>query len=154
MNEWTDKQWRDRNDNVIPDFRAAGKDTRPNLLVLTTKGAKTGNPHVTPLIYLEDAGRFCVFASKGGNPKNPAWYHNLVALPDVTIELKGETFPARATVPADGERDRLASQLVSHAVARLGEPQGLVGDQRGEHARDQGDARECRQLDRDGDQRE
>jgi deazaflavin-dependent oxidoreductase (nitroreductase family) len=107
MNDWTDKQWRDRNDTVIPDFRAAGKDTRPNLLVLTTKGAKSGNPHVTPLIYLEDGGNLCVFASKGGNPKNPAWYHNLVANPDVTIELQGETFAARATIADPAERDRI-----------------------------------------------
>lgn len=104
---WTDQQWRDRNDNVIPEFRAAGKDTRPNLLVLTTTGAKTGKPHVTPLVYLEDGGRLCVFASKGGNPRNPAWYHNLVANPSVTVELKGETFPARATIAGSEERDRL-----------------------------------------------
>jgi deazaflavin-dependent oxidoreductase (nitroreductase family) len=107
MNQWTDKQWRDRNDTVIPEYRAAGNDTRPNLLVLTTKGAKTGKPHITPLIYLEDGGRLCVFASKGGNPKNPAWYHNLLANPDVTIELKGETFPAHASIAEPAERDRL-----------------------------------------------
>jgi deazaflavin-dependent oxidoreductase (nitroreductase family) len=113
MNEWTDKQWRDRNNTVIPDFRAAGKDTRPNLLVLTTKGARTGKPHVTPLVYLEDDGNLCVFASKGGNPKHPAWYHNLVANPDVTVELKGETFPAHAAIAAPAERDRIYALQVA-----------------------------------------
>jgi deazaflavin-dependent oxidoreductase (nitroreductase family) len=104
---WSDQQWRDRNDGVIPDFRAAGENTRPNLLILTTKGAKSGKPHVTPLIYLEDNGRLCVFASKGGNPKNPAWYHNLLANPNVQVELKGETFNARASIADPAERDRI-----------------------------------------------
>ena len=86
---------------------SAGENTRPNLLILTTKGPKSGKPHVTPLVYLEDNGRLCVFASKGGNPKNPAWYHNLLPNPDGQIELKGETFNARATIADPAERDRI-----------------------------------------------
>jgi deazaflavin-dependent oxidoreductase (nitroreductase family) len=102
----------DFNRNLIDEFRAAGGKVRGQfegapLLLLTTTGAKTGRTHTTPVVYLEDAGRIFVFASKGGAPTNPAWFHNLVAHPTVTVELPGETFEARA-VPVEGAaRDRI-----------------------------------------------
>jgi deazaflavin-dependent oxidoreductase (nitroreductase family) len=57
------------------------------ILLLTTKGAKSGRPHTTPLMYVRDGARPVVFASAGGSPKNPAWYHNLLAHPEVGVEI-------------------------------------------------------------------
>jgi deazaflavin-dependent oxidoreductase (nitroreductase family) len=105
----------DRNDwnrNTIEEFRAnAGKvggmwEGRP-LLLLTTSGAKSGRKHTTPTMYLRDGDRLLVFASKGGAPTNPHWYHNLLAHPEVTVEVGPETYQAIATVLTGEERDRL-----------------------------------------------
>jgi deazaflavin-dependent oxidoreductase (nitroreductase family) len=102
----------DFNQSLIEEFRANdGKVTgvfagRP-LLLLTTTGAKSGRPRVSPLVYTTDGDRIVTIASKGGAPTNPDWYHNLVANPTVTVELPGETFQARATVIEGAERERL-----------------------------------------------
>jgi len=105
----------DRNDwnrQVIEEFRAnRGKvggmwEGRP-LLLLTTTGAKSGERRTTPTLYLRDGGRLLVFASKGGAPTHPAWYHNLLAHPDVTVEVGPETYEATATVLSGEERDQL-----------------------------------------------
>jgi deazaflavin-dependent oxidoreductase (nitroreductase family) len=96
----------------IDEFRANGGkiggrfEGRPVLLI-TTKGAKTGRPHTTPMMYLREDGHLYVFASKGGAPTHPDWYWNLVANPRVTVELGTERFEATATSLADGERDRV-----------------------------------------------
>ena len=98
----------DFNQQLIQDLRAhRGEATtgpfvgRP-VLILTTRGAKSGQARENPLVYTRDGDRYVVIASKGGAPTNPDWYHNLVATPDVTLEILGEKFPARARV-ADGE---------------------------------------------------
>src|SRR6185437_1228950 len=102
----------DFNQSLIEEFRANdGKVTgvfagRP-LLLLTTTGAKSGRPRVSPLVYTTDGDRIVIIASKGGAPTNPDWYHNLVANPTVTVELPGDTFQARATVVEGEERQRL-----------------------------------------------
>jgi deazaflavin-dependent oxidoreductase (nitroreductase family) len=102
----------DFNQSLIEEFRANdGKVTgvfagRP-LLLLTTTGAKSGRPRVSPLVYTTDGDRIVTIASKGGAPTNPDWYHNLVANPTVTVELPGETFQARARVVEGEERQRL-----------------------------------------------
>jgi deazaflavin-dependent oxidoreductase (nitroreductase family) len=102
----------DFNTNLIEEFRANdGKVTgvfagRP-LLLLTTTGAKSGQPRTMPLVYTTDGDRIVIIASKGGAPTNPDWYHNVVANPTVTVELPGETFQARATVAEGAERERL-----------------------------------------------
>ena len=76
-------------------------------LVLTSTGARSGEPRVSPLAYSMDAGRFVVTASRGGSPRHPAWYHNLVMNPIATIEVDLRVIQARAT-PAEGlERERL-----------------------------------------------
>ena len=100
------------NQRLIEEFRANdGKvggqfEGRP-LLILTTTGAKSGLPREIPLVHDRDGERLVVIASKGGAPTNPDWYHNVVANPDVTVELPGESFQGTA-VPATGEeRDRL-----------------------------------------------
>ena len=105
----------DRNDwnrQIIEEFRANGGkvggmwEGKP-LLLLTTTGAKSGQRHTTPTMYLTDGDRLLVFASKGGAPTNPAWYHNLLAHPEVTVEVGPETYKATATVLSGEERDRL-----------------------------------------------
>jgi deazaflavin-dependent oxidoreductase (nitroreductase family) len=102
------------NQNLIEEFRAHdGKVTGvfegAPLLLLTTTGAKTGRKRTTPLVYFQDGDRIVVFGSKGGAPTHPAWYHNLVANPDVTVELPGETLEARAVTADGAERDRIWS---------------------------------------------
>jgi deazaflavin-dependent oxidoreductase (nitroreductase family) len=80
------------------------------LLLLTTTGAKSGRAYTTPVMYLPDGERMVVFASKGGAPTNPAWFHNLVANPDASVEVGDESFPVHATVTSGGDRDRLFSR--------------------------------------------
>ena len=77
------------------------------ILLLTTKGARTGRERVTPLNYSRDGYRYVVMASKGGSPTHPDWFHNLVAQPIVTVEAGGEQFTARALVSDGAERQRL-----------------------------------------------
>ncbi|HEV2581221.1 MAG TPA: nitroreductase family deazaflavin-dependent oxidoreductase [Ktedonobacteraceae bacterium] len=100
------------NSKIIDEFHAtegkpggywAGKP----LLLLTTTGAKSGQRHTTPTMYLPDGERLIVFASKGGAPTNPDWYTNLVAHPEVTVEVGNETYEGIATVLNGDERDRL-----------------------------------------------
>ena len=105
-------------DPVIAEFRANGGKVggafagRP-LLILSTIGAKSGEPRAHALMYGEDGDDLFIIASKGGAPSHPAWYHNLLANPEVTIELGSETFRAEA-MPAEGEeRDRLMAKMVS-----------------------------------------
>jgi deazaflavin-dependent oxidoreductase (nitroreductase family) len=102
----------DFNRNVIEEFRnnggkVTGMFEHAPLLLLTTTGAKSGREHTTPVVYTRDGDNVVVIASKGGAPTNPAWYHNLVAHPEVTVELPGETFTAKARVAEGEERDRL-----------------------------------------------
>jgi deazaflavin-dependent oxidoreductase (nitroreductase family) len=97
---------------IIKEFRENGGETfgpfkgRP-LLLLTTKGAKSGNELTVPVVYTRDGDRYVIIASMGGAPKSPAWYHNLVANPDVTLEVGTEKFKAKASVAQGAERERL-----------------------------------------------
>ena len=75
--------------------------------MLTTTGAKNGKTYTNPLAYTKDGDRFVVIASFGGAPKNPSWYDNLVAHPEVTVEVGSERFKAKATVTTGEERQRL-----------------------------------------------
>jgi deazaflavin-dependent oxidoreductase (nitroreductase family) len=70
-------------------------------------GARTGTRRITPLVRLLADGRLFVFASKGGADEHPAWYHNLVANPEITVETGTETFPAVAQVLTGAERDEI-----------------------------------------------
>jgi deazaflavin-dependent oxidoreductase (nitroreductase family) len=103
---------RDFNRDLIDEFRAnhgkvSGIFANAPVLLLTTTGVKSGNKHTTPVVYTTDGDRLVIIASKGGAPNNPAWYHNLVANPTVTIELPDESFEARAVVTKGDERQRL-----------------------------------------------
>ncbi|MFH8405103.1 nitroreductase/quinone reductase family protein [Streptomyces sp. NPDC018019] len=105
---------------VIDEFRAnGGKVGGPfeggDLLLLTTKGAKSGKPYTVPLGYVRDGGLLLVVGSNLGAPHHPDWYHNLLAHPQVQVEVGTETYEAIA-VPAEGERrDRLFAQVVRGA---------------------------------------
>ena len=77
------------------------------VLLLTTKGRKTGNPTTTPLIYAEEGDRYVIVASKGGAPEHPGWYRNLVKDPNVELQVLDEVFPARARTAQGEERERL-----------------------------------------------
>ncbi|MGC5257399.1 nitroreductase family deazaflavin-dependent oxidoreductase [Gordonia sp. DT218] len=83
------------------------------MCLLTTIGRKTGEPRTAPLLYLRTGDSFVVVASQGGLPKNPAWYLNLVANPEVTIQVGKETHELTARTATDAERDDLWPQLVS-----------------------------------------
>jgi deazaflavin-dependent oxidoreductase (nitroreductase family) len=101
------------NTNLIADLRAnAGRATsgpfagRP-VLILSNTGARSGEARETPLAYSRDGDNYVVIGSKGGAPTHPGWFHNVVATPDVKIEVLGETIPVRARVAEGEEHDRL-----------------------------------------------
>ncbi|MFT4039887.1 MAG: nitroreductase/quinone reductase family protein, partial [Thermomicrobiales bacterium] len=77
------------------------------VLLVTTTGAKSGQPRIAPLVYTKDGDRYVIIASKGGAPTNPDWYYNIAANPEVTVEVGEETFPARAEIAPEPERTRL-----------------------------------------------
>lgn len=104
------RDWNEHNRKVIAEFRANGGkvgDGRIPHILLTTTGAKSGLTRVNPLNYSTDGDRIIVIASKGGAPTHPDWYHNLVANPEVIVEVGAERFPARATIATGEERARL-----------------------------------------------
>jgi deazaflavin-dependent oxidoreductase (nitroreductase family) len=102
----------DFNAGVIEEFRANGGtaggmfEGKPLLLVHNV-GARSGKEFVTPLVYLADGENWVIFASKGGAPNNPGWYHNLKAQPDVSIEIGSDTVNVTAEEATGPERDRL-----------------------------------------------
>jgi deazaflavin-dependent oxidoreductase (nitroreductase family) len=77
------------------------------ILLLTTRGRKSGEDRTTPLIHRTDGDRWVIVASKGGAPANPGWFENLQADPEATIDVKGERIPVVARVAAGDERARL-----------------------------------------------
>jgi deazaflavin-dependent oxidoreductase (nitroreductase family) len=102
----------DFNRNVIEEFRSKdGKVGGPfegaPVLLLTAVGAKSGEHRTTPVMYLPDGERMVIFASKGGAPTNPAWYHNLVANPSATVEVGSDAVEVEAVVTSGEERERL-----------------------------------------------
>ena len=100
------------NARIIDEFRAnegrvGGPFEGTTLLLLHHTGARSGASYVNPLAYQADGGRYVIFASKAGAPTNPAWYHNLKANPDATIEVGTETIPVHAEEVGGEERERL-----------------------------------------------
>jgi deazaflavin-dependent oxidoreductase (nitroreductase family) len=105
----------DRNTKIIEEFRTnegrvGGPFQGAPLLLLHTRGARSGEERINPMMYLPDGDRLAVFASKGGSPTNPDWYHNIRANPDTEVEVGTERFPARARVAEGEERDRLYAE--------------------------------------------
>jgi deazaflavin-dependent oxidoreductase (nitroreductase family) len=102
----------DWNQVIIDEFRAnagrvGGNFEGAPLLLLHTRGAKTGDERVNPMMYLADGDRVAVFGSKGGAPTHPDWYYNLLANPDVTAEIGTETKAMKARVAEGDERERI-----------------------------------------------
>lgn len=102
----------DFNTSIIEEFRAnAGRVGGPfdgaPMLILHTRGAKSGEPRAHPLVFQPNGDSWVIFASKGGAPSNPAWFHNVVANPDVEIEVGTDTIPVRARVAEGDEREKI-----------------------------------------------
>jgi deazaflavin-dependent oxidoreductase (nitroreductase family) len=102
----------DWNRQIIEEFRAnegkvGGQFAGAPLVLLTTTGARSGQPRTSPMMYLDDGGRRYVFASKAGAPTNPDWYHNLKANPEVTVEVGTDELRATAREVTGAERDRI-----------------------------------------------
>ena len=101
------------NDRIIAEFRANGgavAEYGSDLVLLHTIGARSGQPRVHPLMALRDGDAWLVVGSKAGAPDHPAWYHNVLAHPDVELEVPDQrggitTLPVRATVLDGAERD-------------------------------------------------
>jgi deazaflavin-dependent oxidoreductase (nitroreductase family) len=107
---------KDWNKAIIEEFRAnkgkvGGHFENSSLLLLHTTGAKSGKSRINPVMYLEDKNRILIFASKAGAPSNPDWYHNLVANPELTIELGSEEFNVTATIAEEPERTELYRKM-------------------------------------------
>ena len=100
---------------IIEEFRAnngkvGGMFSGMNLLLMTTIGAKSGKESVIPVAYTKDGENFVVVASKGGAPTNPAWYYNLIAHPEIKVEVGSEKFQVHAVNTTGEERERLFNQ--------------------------------------------
>jgi deazaflavin-dependent oxidoreductase (nitroreductase family) len=113
----------DWNAKIIEEFRAnegrvGGTFEGATMLLLHTVGRKSGRERVNPLVYLPDGDRSVIFASKGGAPTNPDWYENLMANPDVEIEVGTETIPVRAVeILDDAEHDALYARQVERRAS-------------------------------------
>ena len=105
------------NKKVIEEFRAnegrvGGNFEGKTLLLLHTMGAKSQQERINPVACIKDGDRLAVIASKGGAPTHPDWYFNIVANPQVTVEVGAENFQALASVAEEPERTRLYNQMV------------------------------------------
>ena len=103
------------NRKIIEEFRTnAGKVGGPfegvPILLLHHRGAKSGTERISPLAYRRDGDNLVVFASKGGAPTHPAWLHDVIAHPQATVEVGGETVQVRARVAQPAERDVIFSR--------------------------------------------
>lgn len=121
----TDEQWLALNGSVIPEFRAnggrcGGRWEGNPMVLLTTTGARTGQARTSPLTYTMDGDRIVLVASRAGDDRHPDWYHNLVANPEVVIEIGTERFEATATVAEEPERTRLLDARIA-AMPRFGD---------------------------------
>lgn len=104
---------------LIADMRAnrgavtTGPLAGQPLLIMTSTGAKSGEPRRAILTFTRDAGDYVVAGSKNGDPNDPSWLHNLRVDPDIAVEAEGREFRARATVADVADRDRLWDQHVA-----------------------------------------
>ncbi|HXC49955.1 MAG TPA: nitroreductase family deazaflavin-dependent oxidoreductase [Candidatus Limnocylindrales bacterium] len=106
------------NAKIIDEFRAnggkvGGMFTGAPMLLLHSRGAKSGKSYTTPLVYLADGDRWVIIASKAGAATNPDWFHNLVANPETEIEVGSEKVKVRAEVVGEAERTRLYDKQAS-----------------------------------------
>lgn len=119
----------DWNSEIIEEFRTRGGKVGgfyegAPLLLLTTRGRRSGKPCTVPLGYQAEGARLIVIAANIGATRNPDWYYNLVAHPQVTVEIGQETFSALATIVEGEERERyLARGREAWAKMRLRWPE-------------------------------
>src|SRR3954451_10406873 len=116
MSEQAQRQ--DWNSQIIEEFRAngghvSGPFENIPLLLLHNTGARSGVPRIKTVAYLEQDGRYYVFASNGGRAANPGWYFNVRAHPYVTVEVGTRAFSATATVLDGDERDRVYAEMAA-----------------------------------------
>ena len=106
--------WNDRNKAVIEEFRAHEGQVQGwgPLILLTTTGAKTGQQRIIPLMRVDEGDRVIAVASKGGYPKHPEWYLNVLAHPEVTVEVGSEKFETTARILTGQERERAFARAV------------------------------------------
>ncbi|MBP2322200.1 deazaflavin-dependent oxidoreductase (nitroreductase family) [Kibdelosporangium banguiense] len=109
----------DFNAKIIEEFRAnegkvGGMFEGANMVLITTTGAKSGNQRTNPLVYLPDGDRIVIIASNGGADTHPAWFYNVKANPDITVEVGTDKYEA-VTKPIEGgtERDELYARMVA-----------------------------------------
>jgi deazaflavin-dependent oxidoreductase (nitroreductase family) len=112
------------NMEIIAEFRAnkgvvGGVFEGTPIVLITTKGARSGKERVSPLAYDRDGDRMVIAATYAGSDRNPAWYHNVVANPDLTVEVGTDIFEATAVQVTGDERDRLFAALVEN-IPQLG----------------------------------
>jgi deazaflavin-dependent oxidoreductase (nitroreductase family) len=105
------------NKEIIAEFRAnkgvvGGVFEGSLIALITTKGARSGKDRVSPLVYAWDGDRMFIAATYAGSDRNPAWYHNLIATPDLTVEVGTDAFEAVAVQVTGDERDRLFALMV------------------------------------------
>ncbi len=107
----------ERNQAIIDEFRANGgqvggafADTP--LILLHTRGVKSGEPRIHPLAYIADGDRVVVTAPNGGRDQHPAWYYNILADPNVSVEIGSAQFQARAVIAEEPERTRLYTNMI------------------------------------------
>jgi deazaflavin-dependent oxidoreductase (nitroreductase family) len=123
MADWDPEAW---TRNLIADMRAhggvpsSGPMAGETLLILTSTGAKSGEERSAIVNYHADGDAWVIAASKGGADENPSWYYNLLAAPDVTIEVNNEVVPVHAVITSGAERDRLWDDHV-RALPKFGD---------------------------------
>lgn len=106
------------NENVIAEFRANGGrvggtfEGQENLVLITTIGAKSGRRITNPLVFVPDGERIVLIASNGGADKHPAWYHNLRANQQLTVEVGTETYTGKAEFITGPEHDELYERMI------------------------------------------
>jgi deazaflavin-dependent oxidoreductase (nitroreductase family) len=111
----TQRNWNAQNRQVIAEFRAnkgrvSGYFADKPLLLLTTTGARSGQLRINPLGYRREGEGYVVFATVAGSPRHPDWYYNVLAHPEVEVEVAGDRFPAIAIPVSGTERERLCAQ--------------------------------------------
>jgi deazaflavin-dependent oxidoreductase (nitroreductase family) len=99
------------------------------VLILTTKGAKSGKTRHVPVMFFEFGGRRFVIASFAGSPTHPAWFKNLQRNPDVSVQVNGKRYNARATVLSSDERAKIWPQVIAQA-SRFADYEKKVGGAR------------------------
>ena len=113
------------NEKIIAEFRANNGVVGPPfagapLLLLGNTGAKSGAERVNPLAYTTDGDDLIIIASFAGSDKHPPWYHNIVANPEVTVEVGSDKYSAVASVVSEPDRTRLYSQMEAQMSAFAG----------------------------------